>query len=70
MIPEALHEECRLEGGPSYMPDELRKIRVPMEEHKIKIMVYNGWEHFERINEFTETGEPIFRWTMRTKIAE
>ncbi|MEU4475959.1 DUF5988 family protein [Micromonospora sp. NPDC023888] len=67
---ETLYEECRLEGGPGYMPDDLRSTHVSMTDHKVKVMFYNGWEHFERIDEFTETGVPIFRWTMRTKTAE
>jgi uncharacterized protein DUF5988 len=64
------YEECRLEGGPSYMPEELRTARVHADALKVKIRVHNGWEHFERADDFTETGTPVFRWIMCTKIAE
>lgn len=63
-------EECRLVGGPNYLPEELRRPVVHVDELKVKVDFYNGWEHFERVDEFTETGIPIFRWSMRTKAAE
>ncbi|WBB71292.1 DUF5988 family protein [Micromonospora sp. WMMD1128] len=64
------YEECRLEGGPGYLPDNLRNPQVLMAENKVKVPFYNAWEHFERMDEFTETGLPIFRWTMQTRAAE
>ena len=67
---EVFYEECHLEGGPRYLPDDLRSARVPMVDNKVKVMFYDAWEHFERIGEFTETGLPIFRWTMQTRAAE
>ncbi|MET7425977.1 DUF5988 family protein [Dactylosporangium sp. NPDC005555] len=67
---ETLMEECRLEGGPVHMPDRLRTALVPVGDLKVKLSFSNGWEHFERVAEFTETGVPIFRWTMCTKVAE
>ncbi len=70
LMPHNLVEECRLEGGPAHLPDHLRTATVPRDGSKVKVPFHNGWEHFERIHEFTQTGEPIFRWTMRTKIAE
>jgi hypothetical protein len=63
-------EECRLEGGPSELPEERRSTTVDFDENKVKVMFGNGWEHFERDSDFTSTGVPIFRWTMTTKVAE
>ncbi|GAB1819021.1 DUF5988 family protein [Herbidospora sp. RD11066] len=54
-----------LEGGPASCP---RRTRVEPHAGKVKIPNQGGYEHFERV----ESGHPewIFRWTMRTKIAE
>ena len=64
------YEECRLEGGPSSMTEELRNVQVPADALTVKVRVHDGWEHFERIGEFTGTGTPVFHWTMCTKTAE
>lgn len=63
-------EECRLTGGPTYLPEQLRTTVVHVDDLKVKVDFYNGWEHFERDGEFTDTGVPTFRWSMRTKAAE
>jgi Family of unknown function (DUF5988) len=61
-----------LEGGPVDFPDELRTQRVATDAAKIKVMHRGGCEHFER----QDTGQKaapapvVFRWTMRTRIAE
>jgi hypothetical protein len=70
IMTEILYEECRLEGGPGYLPNDLRNPQVPMADNDVKVMFSDAWEHFSRIPEFTETGVPIFRWTMRTDAAE
>lgn len=62
-----------LQGGPVDLPQTLRVQRVSRGDEKIKIPHYGGYEHFERVAEPAELTEPqtvIFRWTMRTKIAE
>jgi hypothetical protein len=44
----------------------------PLEE-KIKLPHYGGYEHFERtgwLGEDTSSQDLIFRWTMRTEVAE
>ncbi|ASW55685.1 DUF5988 family protein [Plantactinospora sp. KBS50] len=64
------YEECRLEGGPGHLPEDLRNPQVLMVDNKVKVMFHGTWEHFERMDEFTENGVPIFRWTMRTRTAE
>ncbi|PTA45206.1 DUF5988 family protein [Micromonospora sp. RP3T] len=69
-MPELMVEKCRLEGGPKFMPEQCRTALVPIDELKVKVRFNNGWEHFERVDEFTEKGLPIFRWTMCTKVAE
>jgi Family of unknown function (DUF5988) len=62
-----------LEGGPASIPRASRVQAVGPHEEKIKLPHHGGYEHFER------TGEPgggapyqevVFRWTMRTEIAE
>jgi len=53
-----------LEGGPSDLPAEARKRRVPAGDQKVKVEHRGGHEHFERF----EAG--VYRWTTRTKIAE
>jgi hypothetical protein len=55
-----------LRGGPADFPEELRYADVSPETEKVKISYLGGYEHFER-------GTPddgIYRWTLRTRIAE
>lgn len=60
-----------LEGGPADLPAALRRHRDHIEGSKIKILHLGGYEHFERDSEETDGTRPIvFRWTMRTRIAE
>ncbi|MFG1918443.1 DUF5988 family protein [Micromonospora sp. NPDC048898] len=65
----AEHPEVLLRGGPDTLPDELRRMRVPDTEEKVKLMHYGGHEHFER-EAHTGDGPVVFRWTGRTRIAE
>jgi hypothetical protein len=62
-----------LEGGPTDLPQGSRNRRVASSERKVKILHRGGYEHFELVDEYPGHGDPsaaIFRWTMRTKIAE
>ncbi|WP_433550558.1 DUF5988 family protein [Micromonospora zamorensis] len=61
-----------LEGGPTDLPAALRGPSEQIEGTKIKIMHLGGYEHFERISEEADDGSRpiVFRWTMRTRIAE
>jgi hypothetical protein len=62
-----------LEGGPASIPTALRTQAVSPLEEKIKLPYYGGYEHFERAGWLDEDTSPqglIFRWTMRTEVAE
>ncbi|MGW3788378.1 DUF5988 family protein [Micromonospora chokoriensis] len=61
-----------LEGGPADLPAALRQQNEHIERTKIKILHLGGYEHFERISERADDGSRpiVFRWTMRTRIAE
>jgi len=65
--------EVVLEGGPSGLPTELRTRSVDATDRKIKIPYNGGYEHFELVDdppEYMQKSLLIYRWTMRTKIAE
>jgi hypothetical protein len=62
-----------LEGGPETLPSTIRMQTVGAFAQKIKVPYYGGYEHFERINEIEDNvsaEQIVFRWTMRTEIAE
>jgi Family of unknown function (DUF5988) len=62
-----------LEGGPANIPTSSRVQTVGPHDEKIKLPHYGGYEHFERTGELTENvthQEMVFRWTMRTEMAE
>lgn len=62
-----------LEGGPESIPEASRIRAVDPQEEKIKLPHYGGYEHFERVgwlDEDTSSRQLIYRWTMRTKVAE
>jgi hypothetical protein len=59
-----------LEGGPTTLSDVARTQIVSAFTEKIKIPHYGGYEHFERTNELEENSHIIFRWRMRTEVAE
>jgi Family of unknown function (DUF5988) len=62
-----------LEGGPESIPAASRVRQVGPLEQKIKLPHYGGYEHFERIDGLVEDPSCrhiVFRWTMRTKMAE
>lgn len=60
-------------GGPTDLPEMLRTQCVAPSQEKIKIMYRGGYEHFERdgaVPSAIHDAPVVFRWTMRTKIAE
>jgi hypothetical protein len=62
-----------LEGGPVTIPDTSRTQVVSPFDEKVKLPHYGGYEHFERtvsLVEDTSCRQIIFRWTMRTELAE
>lgn len=62
-----------LEGGPPDIPETTWIQRVMPDHHKIKVAHRGGYEHFELASRSRGLDGPelaIFRWTMRTKIAE
>jgi hypothetical protein len=62
-----------LVGGPADIPESVRPRTVAATERKIKLAHRGGYEHFELVDELVSTdadGPAVFRWTMRTKIAE
>ncbi|GAA2143975.1 DUF5988 family protein [Actinomadura napierensis] len=62
-----------LVGGPDDLPETARRLRAPTAGGTIKIPHRGGYEHFEhdRRTSRPEDQEPaVFRWTMRTRIAE
>jgi Family of unknown function (DUF5988) len=62
-----------LQGGPATIPAAARIQEVSALAEKIKVPHYGGYEHFERaasLVEDTSCRQVIFRWTMRTELAE
>jgi hypothetical protein len=60
-----------LEGGPRHLPSELRSLRLPATDRKVKIRYGDGYEHFERDVESGPVDDTVvFRWTCRTRVAE
>lgn len=69
-----------LQGGPDAIPRTVQVERSKLADGKLKIEHLGGYEHFERADSGLGPGdgpldggsrlEEIFRWTLRTKIAE
>jgi hypothetical protein len=59
-----------IEGGPATLSEVLRTQTVSVFTEKIKIPYYGGYEHFERTSELQNNSHIIFRWMMRTELAE
>jgi Family of unknown function (DUF5988) len=69
-----------LQGGPEAIPRTVRVERSKLADGKLKIEHLAGYEHFERADPGHDHGDgthdaaagpaEIFRWTLRTKIAE
>ncbi|MFI0464399.1 MULTISPECIES: DUF5988 family protein [Saccharopolyspora] len=64
--------EVILEGGPVGIPTQVTAAEVDLAE-RIKIRRLNGYDHFERTEDYREVGDsnlPVFRWAYRTQVAE
>ena len=61
-----------LEGGPESIPAAQRTQEVSLLDEKIKLPHHGGYEHFERVRSLErDTAEHlVYRWTMRTEVAE
>jgi hypothetical protein len=61
-----------LEGGPESIPAAQRTQEVSPFDEKIKLPHHGGYEHFERVGSLEgNTAEHlVYRWTMRTQVAE
>jgi hypothetical protein len=59
-----------LKGGPSTLAEVLRTQAVNAFVEKIKIPHYGGYEHFVRTDEHHDNSHIIYRWMMRTEVAE
>jgi hypothetical protein len=71
--PTVMSVRAILRGGPESIPNESRVQLVSPLDEKIKLLHYGGYEHFERIPAINASGVPeeiIFRWKMRTEMAE
>ena len=70
---DALHRadgpSAVLEGGPADLPAELRLLSPLPADRTYKVPFRGGYEHFELVEEDADDVR-VFRWTMRTKIAE
>ena len=65
--------QALLEGGPESIPAAARIQEVSPADEKIKLPHHGGYEHFERViglAEGTAAKHLIYRWTMRTEVAE
>jgi hypothetical protein len=61
-----------LEGGPETLPTTMRVAATP-DTACLKVPNLGGYEHFERAEDRLVDGGRqvhVFRWTMRTRIAE
>ncbi|HZB47850.1 MAG TPA: DUF5988 family protein [Mycobacteriales bacterium] len=63
--------EVILEGGPGTLPTSMQVAATPDTEC-LKVPSLGGYEHFERADDRVVDGgrQAVFRWTMRTAIAE
>jgi hypothetical protein len=64
--------DAALEGGPEDLPPSMRRQRTTSTS-KIKIRHGGCYEHFEHSGEYRpgDDGDVlVFRWTMRTRVAE
>ncbi|RBQ14365.1 hypothetical protein DP939_41120 [Spongiactinospora rosea] len=61
--------DVTLEGGPAHLPRSLRVEPGEAASGRLKIASGAGYEHFERVPD-GDAGAWVFRWIMRTTIAE
>jgi hypothetical protein len=69
----AYYAQAILEGGPEHIPVASRVQEVSPLDEKIKLPHRGGYEHFERVGwleEHATAQRLIYRWTMRTEVAE
>jgi len=59
-----------LDGGPADLPERLRRPLIAADAEKLKVMHRGGYEHFTRDPDCRDGAPIVFRWTMRTQIAE
>ncbi len=61
-----------LEGGPADLPSEMLLDPSVLVNKKVKVPHYGAYEHFELVDGYRSApdGAHVFRWTMRTKVAE
>jgi Family of unknown function (DUF5988) len=62
-----------LEGGPESIPAAQRMREVGSLDEKIKLPHHGGYEHFERVSALEGSiaaQRLVYRWTMRTEVAE
>ncbi|MFI9051380.1 DUF5988 family protein [Streptomyces sp. NPDC053427] len=65
--------EILLVGGPEGIGQSERRMRAVIVDSKVKIRFRDGYEHFElerRPEDSEDASTAVFRWIMRTKIAE
>jgi hypothetical protein len=74
VIPRRVFLDAILEGGPADILVSERLRTVDAEESKIKLPHRGGYEHFDRTSErlIGSDGTPrnVYRWVMRTQVAE
>jgi hypothetical protein len=58
-----------LEGGPTSLPEGVRRQPAPVGDDRIKVPHLGGYEHFER-SDRVDGDAAVYRWTARTRIAE
>ncbi|WP_131738239.1 DUF5988 family protein [Actinomadura roseirufa] len=68
----ATQNSAVLIGGPDRLPAHERRRRVPHGESKVKVPFQNGYEHFvaDELPHPLDGHAQVFRWAMRTEIAE
>jgi hypothetical protein len=63
--------DVTLEAAPAGVPAVVQVRRSQIVDRKIKLMRCGGYDHFELVAMASENdSRAVFRWTMRTKIAE
>jgi hypothetical protein len=70
---DARTEDAVLVGGPADLPEHRRACRVDDAISKVKVRYLGGHEHFERTDERVNSAAGVarvYRWSMRTKVAE
>lgn len=73
-LPQRVLLDAVLEGGPADILASERLRTVDAEESKVKLSHRGGYEHFDRTSEQLIGGDGtlrnVYRWVMRTQVAE